>query len=229
MTDLHLSSPALPPVPHLRALLLDLDGTLVDSNGAHTDAWVQTLADQGFTRTADEVRPLIGMGGDQLVPKLTGLEDDSETGEALVEGWQNHFKPLMPGIRTFPGARELLEWAREMELPVVLASSGEDEIVEGLLKQAGLLELVTERVRSDDVNQTKPRPDVVQVALKKAGVAPEEALFIGDTLHDARAARAAGVPCVLLREGGSPGLSAEPHVLGDLTELLTALKAGTAH
>lgn len=227
MADLQLSSPALPAVSRLKGLLLDLDGTLVDSNGAHTEAWVQALADQGFTRPPAEVRPLIGMGGDQLVPRLTGLDEGSETGKALVEGWQTHFKSRMPSVRTFPGARELLEWAREVGLPVVLASSGEDEIVEGLLTQAGLLELVTDRVRSDEVNQTKPRPDVVQAALKKAGVAPEEALFVGDTVHDARAARAAGVPCVLVRAGGSPGLDAEPHVLGDLMELLAALKAGS--
>lgn len=221
-------TPALPAVPDLRALLLDLDGTLADSNDAHARAWVQALADQDITREESEVRPLIGMGGDQLVPALTGQSDRSELGKALVQGWQDHFGPMIPEIAPLGGARELLEWARAQGLKVVLASSGEDDIVDALLEQIGVGDLVPLRVRSDEVQRTKPAPDVLQAALAKAGVSAAQALFVGDTTYDARAARAAGVACVLLRAGGSPGLNTEPHVLGDPAELLAELKKATS-
>ena len=221
-------TPVLPAVEDLRALLLDLDGTLADSNGAHARAWVQALADQQITREESEVRPLIGMGGDQLVPALTGESDKSDLGKALVQGWQDHFEPLIPDIAMIGGARDLLEWAREQGLTVVLASSGEDEIVDALLEQIGVSDLVPVRVRSDEVQQTKPEPDVLQAALAKAGVSAEQALFVGDTTYDARAARAAGVACVVLRAGGSPGLSTESHVLSDPAELLAELKKATS-
>ncbi|WP_414657113.1 HAD family hydrolase [Deinococcus sp. VB343] len=223
------ATPVLPTIPDLRALLLDLDGTLVDSNDAHARAWVQALADQGIARGESEVRALIGMGGDLLVPKLTGEDAGSDLGKALVQGWQDHFEPQIPDLHGFERVRELLEWARDEGLTVVLASSGEDEIVDQLLEHVGVADLVPLRVRSDEVEQTKPHPDVLQAALKKAAVQPEQALFVGDTIFDARAARAAGVACVLLRAGGSPGLNAEEYVLGSPAELLEALQAAAGN
>ncbi|MCY1702184.1 HAD family hydrolase [Deinococcus sp. SL84] len=225
--QLNPQGPSLPTIADLRALFVDLDGTLVDSNDAHARAWVQALADQDITRDQGEVRPLIGMGGDQLVPELTGKSDSSELGEALVQGWQDHFKPLIAGLEVLPGARELLEWAREQGLTVVLASSGEDDIVEALLEHAGLTDLIDLRVRSDEVQQTKPEPDILQAALNKAGVQPQQALFVGDTRFDAEAAQKAGVPCVLLRAGGSPDLEEAQYVLANAHELLSALQAAT--
>ena len=101
-------TPALPAVPDLRALLLDRDGTRAASNDAHARAGVHAVAAQDITREESEVRPLIGMGGDQLVPALTGQSDRSELGKALVQGWQDHFGPMIPEIAPLGGARELL-------------------------------------------------------------------------------------------------------------------------
>lgn len=217
--------PLLPTIPDWQAIFFDLDGTLVDSNDAHARAWVSALAEEGIEREESEVRALIGMGGDQLVPKLTGEDAESELGERLVEGWKRFFEPQIPDLRGFPEVRDLLQWARDAGLKVVLASSGEDEIVDALLEHIGVEDLVPVRVRSDEVNKTKPHPDVLKVALGKAGVGPEQALFVGDTIYDARAAHTAGIACVLLRSGGSAGLGAEEHVLGSPAELLSELRA----
>ncbi|WP_261663780.1 HAD family hydrolase [Deinococcus sp. Marseille-Q6407] len=216
---------SLPTIDDLQALLVDLDGTLVGSNDAHARAWVQSLADQGIAREESEVRPLIGMGGDQLVPELTGESDQSELGKTLTQGWQDHFKPMIADLPVLPGARALLEWAREQGLPVVLASSGEDEIVDALLDHAGLSNLISQRVRSDEAEASKPEPDILQAALDKAGLRPDQTLFVGDTRFDAEAAAKAGVPCVLLRAGGSPDLEGAAYVLDDANLLVEKLRA----
>lgn len=186
----------------LRGVLLDVDGTLIDSNDAHARAWVEALREEGFERSFGEVRPLIGMGGDQLVPRLTGEDGESEVGKRLTQGWLKHFKPLVPGLRPTRGNRALIEGLRSRGLKVVLATSGEAEIVDSLLKQANLGDLNLDRVSSSEVGSSKPAPDLVQVGLDKLGLPAGAALMVGDTPFDAEAAHGAGVPCALLRCGG---------------------------
>ncbi|MFC4453245.1 HAD family hydrolase [Deinococcus sonorensis] len=185
------------------ALILDLDGTLIDSNDAHARAWVAALKDGGFERTFEEVRPLIGMGGDGLLDTLAGVSDDSEQGQQMKEAWKRHFLPMVPQLQAMPGARDLLEALRERGTPYILGSSGEQELTEALLKQAGLQDLMTGMVTSSDVERSKPHPDILMVALQKLNLNPDRALMVGDTKYDAEAARRAGVPCVLLSCGGS--------------------------
>lgn len=211
--------------PHLSGVLLDIDGTLIDSNDAHARAWVQALHDAGFSRAFGEVRPLIGMGGDKLVPETTGLDPESEAGKAVTRGWLEHFRPLIPGLRPTRGARELVQGLQARGLRVVLATSGEAEIVDRLLNQARLDDLDLDRVSSTDVDHSKPDPDLIELGLKKLGVPAGTALMVGDTPYDAEAARKAGVPCTLLRCGGDPRVEEHPLVLDDPRALLEALEA----
>lgn len=208
----------------LRGVLLDVDGTLINSNDAHARAWQAALREEGFERTFEEVRPLIGMGGDQLVPRLTGQDGESEVGKRLTEGWLRHFKQMIPDLQPARGARDLVTALQARGLRVVLATSGEAEIVDGLLKRANLDDLHLERVSSSEVESSKPAPDLIHAGLEKLGVPAQAALMVGDTPYDAEAARKAGVPCVLLRCGGNTGLEEYGPTLDDPQALLEALE-----
>lgn len=208
----------------LRGVILDLDGTLIDSNDAHAQAWAQAFADHGYDITAEQVRPLIGMGGDQMLPKLAGVAADSKEGKALVKSWGEHFKAMIPELRAMPGARELVTGLRGLGLKVMLGSSGEDEVVEAELKHIGLEELINSRVKSEEVEASKPEPDIVQIALDKMDLAPQQAVMVGDTHFDAEAAAKAGVRPVLLKCGGNSELPAQTY--DDPQALLLAFLQG---
>jgi len=201
-----------------------VDGTLIDSNMAHARAWAAALQQAGFGHTPEEIFPLIGMGGDKLVPETTGEDDESELGQQLTQAWVENFKTLIPELEPTRGARALIEGLRDRGLRVVLATSGEAEVVDSLLEQAGLADLDLDRVSSSDVESSKPDPDLIQAGLQKLGLPPEAALMVGDTPYDAEAARKAGVPCVLLRCGGHPGVEDHDLVLDDPQALLEALE-----
>lgn len=212
----------------LRGVLLDVDGTLIDSNMAHARAWAASLRDAGFERSPEEIFGLIGMGGDKLVPELTGEDGEGEMGKQLTQGWVEHFQTLIPQLEPTRGARALLEGLRARGLRVVLATSGEAEVVDKLLEHAGLADLDLDRVSSSDVESSKPDPDLIQAGLERLGLPPEAALMVGDTPYDAEAARKAGVPCVLLRCGGHPGAGDHDLVLDDPQALLEALEQAGA-
>ena len=209
----------------LRAVILDLDGTLIDSNDAHARAWVISFQQHGFDVSFGQVRPLIGMGGDKVIPKLTGVDAESEQGKALTKGWGEAFKPMIADLKATPGASELVTGLRGLGLKIMLGSSGEDEIVEQELAHLGLESLNDTRVTSSEVEASKPDADIIAVALKKLGAAAGETLMVGDTRFDAEAATKAGVRAVLLRCGGNPDLRGE--VYDDPAALLSALVGGT--
>ncbi|GAA5514826.1 phosphoglycolate phosphatase [Deinococcus carri] len=208
----------------LRGVLLDVDGTLIDSNDAHARAWVAALHDEGFEKTFGEVRPLIGMGGDQMIPRLTDEDSESEVGQRLTDGWLKHFEPMIPQLQPTRGARALVEGLRARGLRVVLATSGEAEVVDALLKRAHLDDLNLDRVSSSEVQSSKPAPDLIHAGLEKLGLPADAALMVGDTPYDAEAAAKAGVPCILLRCGGDTGLEQHAPVLDDPQALLEALE-----
>jgi len=205
----------------VRAVILDLDGTLIDSNDAHARAWVTAFRQGGFDVSFEQVRSLIGMGGDKVIPKLTGVDPHSAQGKALTEGWGEAFKPMIADLQATPGAAELVAGLRGLNLKIMLGSSGEDEIVQQELGHLGLEELNDSRVTSSEVESSKPDADILAVALKKLGTAADETLMVGDTVYDAEAARKAGVRCVLLRCGGNTDLPGE--VYADPLALLAAL------
>jgi HAD superfamily hydrolase (TIGR01509 family) len=190
-------------VSTLHGVILDVDGTLVDSNDAHARAWVAALAEYGYDIPFERVRPLIGMGGDKLMPQVGGPSEDSDEGQRIGKRRAEIFKEReLPALRPFPQTRELLQHMRERGLKLVVASSAKQAELDSLLKVAGANDLVEERTSSSDAENSKPDPDIVQVALDSAGLKPEQAVMLGDTPFDIEAARKAGVGTIALRCGG---------------------------
>jgi HAD superfamily hydrolase (TIGR01509 family) len=190
------------PSPY-RAVLLDVDGTLVDSNEAHIQAWVEALAEHGIDVPSERIRSLVGMGGDNLLPAAVGIEKDSPQGEAIAERRGEIFRSrYLPHIRPFPAVRPLLERMRAAGLELAVASSSPAEEMKPLLERAGVSDLIGDTASGSDAERSKPDPDIVHAALRKLGLPAEEALLLGDTPYDIQAAGKAGVGVIALRCGG---------------------------
>lgn len=186
-----------------RAILLDIDGTLIDSNDEHAWAWVDTGGEFGHDIQYDKVRWLIGMGGDKVLPELTGLTEDSPEGERILARRGEIFRErYAPTLQPFEGAHDLLVRLRDDGHDLVVATSASDEDLEALLKQAKLDDVLKRATTSDDAEESKPAPDIVHAALGKARVEPGRAIMLGDTPYDVAAARKAGVDIIALRCGG---------------------------
>ena len=192
-----------PPMPY-KAVLLDIDGTLVDSNNFHVLAWDQALRDAGHEFDGGRLHEQIGKGADNYVAALLpDLNEDEaeELGEAHGRLFkQRYFDELKP----FPGARELIGRCKDAGLKVILASSASAAELEHHLQVIGAKDLVDGHTSADDVRRSKPCPDIFEAALEKAGVRPEEAVVIGDTPYDIAAARKAGMDAIAVRSGGFP-------------------------
>jgi len=194
----------------VEAVLLDIDGTLLDSNDAHAQSWSDAFRESGLEIGSETVRPLIGMGADKLLPTLTGFSADSDQGKRLIDRRKEIFtKEYLPAVRPFPRATDLLERMRADGLRLVVATSASAEELGGLLKALGAEWLIDEKTTSSDAERSKPDPDIVRVALDKAGVGPERSVMLGDTPYDVEAAQRALVRVVAVRCGGwgdgSPG------------------------
>lgn len=186
-----------------RGVIFDIDGTLVDSNRAHAESWAETLRHFGHAVSADEVQPLIGMGGDKLLPKLVGVDIESEEGEKYSEHrTQLFFEKYFPTVRAFPGARELAVRLREDGFRLVTASSASEDELEKLLDRAGIKDLLANTTSADDAERSKPDPDIVHAAVRQSGLDAGELVMIGDTPYDVEAANRAGVRIVGVRSGG---------------------------
>ncbi len=187
----------------LEAVLLDIDGTLIDSNDAHALAWVEALTEGGHDVPFDVVRRLIGKGGDKLLPELTGIDKESARGKELEKRRSHIFKrTYLPELRPFPGTRALLQRMRDEGLRLVAATSASEDEMEALLDKTGAADLFFRATSSDEAERSKPDPDIVRAALRKAGCRPAEAIMLGDTPYDVEAAGKAGVRVVAVRSGG---------------------------
>jgi len=186
----------------IRAVLFDIDGTLIDSNELHVEAWVQVFSEAGHAVEAPAIRQQIGKGGDNLVPTL--LPDLSETEqEALADGHGRVFKQLfLSRARPFPDATALLKRAHDDGRKVVLASSASRAELDHYTDLLGVRDLLAASTSIDDVETSKPAPDIFAAALKKAGVAASEAVAVGDTPWDVQSAGDAGIGTVALLSGG---------------------------
>jgi phosphoglycolate phosphatase-like HAD superfamily hydrolase len=185
------------------AVILDVDGTLVDSNDAHARAWVDAFAAEGITVAFDRVRRAIGMGGDKLMPAVSGIEKDSPEGQRISDRRARIFKEReLPGIRAFPGVHALAERLVDDGYVLSVASSAKDDELRPLLERAGVLHLIAANASSDDAEHSKPDPDIVVAALKAAGVDASRAIMIGDTPYDVAAAGRAGIQIIALECGG---------------------------
>ena len=184
------------------AIVFDVDGTLIDSNRAHAEAWAQALSEHGFGHETDQLRPLIGMGSDKLLPAIARLELDSPQGQAIVARKKTLFDERLPHLRPTRGARVLLTFLREHGKTLVVATSADDEEMHAILEQARVGDLIPRRSSSDGAGRSKPDPDIVQAALARASTSATDAVMIGDTPYDVTAAQRAGVDCIALRCGG---------------------------
>lgn len=187
----------------IEAVLLDVDGTLVDSNDAHAQAWSDALRETGRQIGSEAVLPLVGMGSDKLLPRLTGIHAASEEGKRLIARRMEIFsKEYLPAIQPFRRARELVEQLRAAGLKVVVATSANDDELRGLMRVLGAEWLLDDATNSGDADRSKPDPDIVRVAVDKTGVGPASCVMIGDTPYDVEAATRAGVRIIGLRCGG---------------------------
>ncbi len=205
------------------AVLLDLDGTLLDSNDAHAQAWLDTFAEAGWGFAFDEVRRLVGMGGEELIETLTGIGRDDPRGKELRERHGRRFREHhLPTIVPQPGAHELVEKLHRRGFPLVVASSSSEENLRALVDLVGIGALVTTVTSADDVDRAKPEPDVLRAALAKVGVRPDHGVLIGDTPYDVEAGRRAGVAVIALRCGGweDEALDGAIEVFDDPADLL---------
>ncbi|MEB3982751.1 HAD family hydrolase [Mycobacterium sp. 663a-19] len=193
-------TPARPP-----AVLFDVDGTLVDSNYLHVYAWQRAFDSEGIAVAAWQIHRCIGMDGSRLVRSLS----DTPTGEAppdvqdrISEAHSRFYRETAPLLAPLPGAQALLRRVAGLGLQVVLASSAPDDELEMLRKALGCDDVIAETTSSRDVDTAKPEPGIVQVALDRAGVNPDRAVFVGDAVWDAHAAAGAGLACIGMRSGG---------------------------
>ena len=191
-----------PPGATTHVVLLDIDGTLVDSNDAHARAWVGSLAEHGYVVQFEDVRRLIGKGGDKLMPELTGLDPESDQAKAMSVLRAELFARELPSLRPTRGARDLLVALRDRGLQLVVATSAMEEEVTVLLQQAGVADLIEAASSSDDAEASKPDPDIIQAALRKVGRQASHSVMLGDTPYDVESAQRARVPAIALRCGG---------------------------
>ena len=188
---------------HIHGVILDVDGTLVDSNDAHAHSWVEAMAAYGYYVAFEKVRPLIGMGGDKVLPETISVGKDSEQGKAISQKREEIFKErYLPHLTAFPGAKELIEEIRKRGLKVAIASSAKPDELQALLSLVGAADLVEDKTSSQDVQRSKPDPDVMEVTLERVGLLADEVLMIGDTAWDIEAAQKVHVGTIAFRCGG---------------------------
>ena len=183
-----------------RAALLDVDGTLIDANYHHALAWYRAFRRSGITLPLWRIHRHVGMGGDQLVPALVGDATDHRVGDQVREARADEYARLIGEVAPLEGARELMLDLRERGLTVVLASSSPQREIDRYLDLLDAREVADCWTTDDDVESTKPEPDLVRAALDKAGA--EEGVMVGDTPWDIEAARRAGLETVCVITGG---------------------------
>lgn len=214
--------------PDAGAVLLDIDGTLVDSNFLHVHAWIQAFADAGHPVDAWRVHRRIGMGSGRLIAELLG-DDADRLGDAVKQGHTDRYAELTDRLRAFDGARELVRALADRGAAVVLSTSAASEEVERLRAVLDVDDVV-QLTGAEDVDEAKPEPDLVQAALDLAGVPAGRAVFVGDSVWDVRAAARAGVTCVGVLSGGTSEAELREagavHVAEDAAALLRDLDAG---
>lgn len=184
-------------------VLLDVDGTLIDSNDAHAHAWVDALREANFMVEFSAVRPLIGMGGDKLLPQISQIDAESPQGKAISKRRGEIFQEIyLPKIHAFPGVKQLLQRMQQQGLEMAIASSSKKDELEPLLQIAQAKPFIKAKTSSDDAQNSKPDPDIIHAALSRLGQPAERVILLGDTPYDVDAGRNAGIRVVAVRCGG---------------------------
>jgi len=182
------------------AVIVDVDGTLVDSAYEHVLAWSRAFRAYDVVVPSWRIHRAVGMGGDQLIPDVAGRDVEERLGDRIREVERDAYAEYLPHIRAFPGAEPFLERCRELDAQVVLASSSKSSELERYLELLDAERLGLRWTKSDDVSRTKPEPDLIHRALEQ--VPGANGLMVGDATWDVLAASAAGIPTVALLTGG---------------------------
>ncbi len=192
----------------LRGIIFDIDGTLVDTNPAHVEAWRRAFQRLGYDVPVSRIVVEIGKGGDLLVPSVLGQEAEKRHGETLRKLQKEEFLAIAEreSFRVFPCVPELFQALRDRHIRTALATSSDQKHLQGVCRSAGLdlPSLADVLVTKDDAQASKPEPDLVVVAWEKLAVAPTECAMVGDTIYDGQACQAAGVVFLGLESGGTP-------------------------
>jgi len=182
--------------------ILDVDGTLVDTNYQHTLAWQRAFRQHEIVLPAWRIHRHIGMGGDKLVAALAGEGTDAEQGDDIRAAEKVLYMQLIEEVEPMPGARRLIDTLEESGKRVVLASSAKADEIEHYLDLLEVRDVIDEWTSSADVDATKPDPDLVHTAIEKVGCSPDDAVMVGDTTWDCIAAAKAHVPTIGVLSGG---------------------------
>jgi HAD superfamily hydrolase (TIGR01509 family) len=181
-------------------VVLDVDGTLVDSNYHHTLAWWQSFHELGHHVPAARIHRAIGMGGDRLVAAVAGDDVEREIGDEVRGGWERQYDAMLDDIVPLPGARELLGDLRDRGFRVALASSGIPRHTQHAQEVLASDDRVSTTTTSEDAEESKPDPELVEVALDR--VDATHAVLVGDSVWDVRSAAEAGLPVIGVLCGG---------------------------
>lgn len=184
-----------------RAVLFDIDGTLVDSNYVHIDTWSRAFADAGVSVPSWQIHRCIGMDGDKLLEALVGSSDSAAALEAK-DLHTSYYEDASGRLEVLPGARELVQRIADAGLSVVLATSAPENELARLRDLLDIEEIVSVVTSAEDADTAKPNPEVVAVALDRAGVDAESAIMVGDSVWDMKASTALGVTAIGVRSGG---------------------------
>jgi HAD superfamily hydrolase (TIGR01509 family) len=207
-----------------RAAILDVDGTLVDTNYHHAIAWYRAFRQHGKLVPVWRIHRHVGMGGDQLVAALAGEEWDEEHGDDAREAEKALYQALIDEVEPLEGARGLIEDLKERGHSVVLASSAKENEVDHYLDLLDARDLADGWTTSADVEATKPEPDLVRAAVEKAGGG--DAVMVGDSIWDVEAAARAGLETVAVLTGGFSEAELRDAGAGWVFESIDALRAG---
>ncbi|MGI4829915.1 MAG: HAD family hydrolase [Janthinobacterium lividum] len=187
----------------IKALLCDIDGTLVQSNWLHAEAWQIAFREMGLSLELEDIRRQIGKGGDELIPVFVPWWKRDVVEEPLKEFRKFAFQHgLRQKVQALPGVRDLLMHAKAAGIKITLASSSDKDDLQIMKKVANIEDLVDEETCAADTKRSKPHPDIFQVALQKLGLSASECLALGDTPYDAESAGKAGIRTVGVTTGG---------------------------
>jgi HAD superfamily hydrolase (TIGR01509 family) len=184
----------------VQAVFLDIDGTLMDTNYLHIEAWVQAFEEVGARPPRSRIHHEVGKGSDKLIPKFV---EDGQKAERVGELHSEYYAKLQERGHPLPGAKELITSLVERGYEVWLATSAKPEELEHHMKELGAEDNIAGVVSSDEAEESKPAPDIFGLALERADVSPENAVVVGDSIWDIEAAKEAGVRVAAVMTGGA--------------------------